>query len=140
MADFGGAYACSRAPDVSEPTQEELFSAASAVFVAHLTKTEEVKPADPSKDAEGVIEGTFRVIEILKGQPPADGKVKSELFFPGNCTIPLISGMDYIFFIDNRFLDKKENYIWWPSGSANIMNINGSQVQQMLTKLRALPK
>lgn len=133
---FSQANACSTAPRTPEPTEEELFSQASAVFVAHLISTQEVAEADPDKKQQGVIEGTFRVLEILKGSPPANSKVRSWQFLPGNCTLPFISGGDYIFFLANN-----NDYITFVSGSAGpILNLNATEVQKQLNQLRALAK
>jgi hypothetical protein len=54
----------------------------------------------------------------------------------GNCTIPLLAGADYIF-----FLQKEDDYITFVSGSAGpIVNLDAKKVREKLEKLRALAK
>jgi hypothetical protein len=128
-------HACSYAEGVPVPTEEDLFSKASAVFVAHLTKTEEIIPPGKGKLGAGEIEGTFTVIEVLKGQPPDDHKVRSMGWGPGNCTLPYLSGFNYIFFIDDNPLG-----ITTFSGSSAELNLNAVGAKERLEKLRALRK
>lgn len=130
-------YACSSAPGKPVPTEEELFSQASSVFVAHLTSVEEVSaPDDIKKIYKKIVEGSFSTIEPIKGQPPASGKVRSAPYGFGNCTIPFLAGADYIF-----FLQKEDNYITFVNGSAGpIINLDGIKVREKLEKLRALAK
>src|SRR5215467_1006962 len=59
-----------------EPPYETFLARASTVFVGHVFRTEEagtIRTADHLSTVP-VVEGTFRV---LKGQPPADGKVRA---------------------------------------------------------------
>src|ERR1700756_3382819 len=98
IGQVSSGYACSRMPPV--PTEEELFSQASSVFVAHLTSVKEISAPDDVKSAyENIIEGSFSTIELIKGEPPANGKVRSAPYGYGNCTIPFLAGADYIFFM-----------------------------------------
>jgi hypothetical protein len=127
------AFACSLDPSVPESTPEDLYSRAASVFVAHLTKTEEINETGEPKDA--LVEGTFRPIEVLKGQLPADGKVRSAVYGPGHCTIPLLSGMDYIFHIDD-----KKNYATLVNGSVPLWSINTPGAQRLLETLRSFRK
>lgn len=136
LAGNSGGFACSRAPGTPQPTQEELFSEASAVFVAHLVRVEEIETAAQAKDGLAKIEGTVRVIEVLKGSPPASNKIKSLTFGPGNCTIPLLAGSDYVL-----FQSRDDEYITWMVGSVGpIWNLEGREPQELLEKLRARAK
>ncbi|MGE5516877.1 MAG: hypothetical protein ACM31D_13765 [Bacteroidota bacterium] len=128
-------WACSRDPNVPEPTAEELFANAATVVVGHLIKVEQVAAADIDKHDAGVIEGTFSPIEIIKGEAPADNKVKSQTFFPGNCTLPLLVGSDYVF-----FLDGKDNFVSWITGSASLGFPGSPAVERAREKLRSLRK
>jgi hypothetical protein len=113
------------------PTVEENFAAASAVFVAHITKTEEILPAKDGVPIP-VVAGTFRVLEVLKGMPPADNKVESVVFGPGNCSVPLLAGWDYVFFLrDGRQLVSI-------FGTESFFNIHGTEPKKLLEKLRQL--
>jgi hypothetical protein len=129
-------YPCSRMPGTAEPTPEELFAQAATVFVAHVIKVQEMTAPDRDKHVAGTVQATFRAIEILKGSPPSSGYVLSDLYSYGNCTLPLLAGTDYIFFMkdDNDHINTLE-------GSAGpILNIHATQVQSSLDKLRAQAK
>jgi hypothetical protein len=52
------------------------------------------------------VQATFRLIEVLKGQPPADGKVKGPI--PFMCMRPLLAAVDYVI-----FLNEGDNVIVW---------------------------
>jgi hypothetical protein len=55
---------------------EDNFSSASEVFVAHVTRTEE-KSLDPDHPKESmVVEGTYKVIETIKGDTAPEGVVR----------------------------------------------------------------
>jgi hypothetical protein len=89
-----------------QPSDEFLFERASAVFVARVVRTDEAWGLTPTGSApEVIVEGTLRIIEVFKGQPPKDGKVKAsaaQLCGP----VPLWTAMDYVFFLydDHNFL------------------------------------
>ncbi|MBV9458711.1 MAG: hypothetical protein JO141_14495, partial [Bradyrhizobium sp.] len=114
-----------------------MFSQASTVFVAHLTSVSEVPaPDDVKKAYKNIIEGTFDIIEPIKGVPPPGKKVRSTPYGIGNCTIPLLAGADYIF-----YLRSEDDYIMFVTGSAGpIMNLDGKAVREKLERLRALAK
>ena len=116
------------------PTTEQQFAEATAVFVARLLRTEEAQMVWDGK-TEPIVEGTFRVIEVLKGQPPPDQKVRSLVFGPGNCSIQLLAGWDYVF-----FLYKDSNFVFWPGGSVGTFNIDGTGPKRLLEELRSLAK
>jgi hypothetical protein len=102
------ASACSWYP---HPTDEGLFEKAAAVFVAHIVRAEEVEVQYPAPrwgpDAKGpAVEATFRLIEVLKGQPPADGKIRGPI--PMMCMMALQAGLDYVI-----FLNEGDTFIVW---------------------------
>ncbi len=121
----GQAWAC------QPPSEEELYAKAPSVFVAHVWRTEEVQPATPSTDNFPIIEASFRVREILKGESPQNDKARAITFW---CwPIPLISGFDYIFFLDH--IDAPVN------GSALVLwGQNKDEDEKVLTRLRTLKK
>ncbi|MBI3513937.1 MAG: hypothetical protein HY060_07740 [Proteobacteria bacterium] len=127
------AGACSRAPDEPEPTVANFFASAKQVFLAPLIRTEEVRHNDPVyKDIPYFIEGRYRIIEILKGQPSADGAVRDLPWGPGNCSLGLLAGHDYLFFVDQRGL------VLLPDGSRMFFSLEVQPVKQLLAKLRSL--
>jgi hypothetical protein len=135
MAASNG-YPCSRMPGAPEPTPEELFAQAATVFVAHVIKVQEMTASDMDKHKTGTVQATFRAIEILKGSPPSGSYVVSDMYSYGNCTLPLLAGADYIFFMkdDNDHINSLD-------GSAGpILNIHATQVQSSLERLRAQAK
>src|SRR5262245_48642605 len=94
LARTDAAVACS----VSLPFYENLDAAASAVFVGRLVSVEEAGVVSAGELPPRVaVEGTFRVIEVLKGQPPADGKVRAPAFEA--CGPLLLAGWEYVFFL-----------------------------------------
>src|SRR5262249_16417986 len=100
LGKLDAASACSMS---NPPNDEELFAKASTVFVGHIIRAEEIEIQIPvpggadTRTAPG-IEGTFRLVEVLKGEPPADRKVKS--FIPMMCVEWLMVGMDYLIFLN----------------------------------------
>jgi hypothetical protein len=126
-------YACS--PAEPEPTKEELFRKATAVFAAHLVRVEEVTGQLPYGNQRGkIVEGTFQVVEVLKGKPPADQKIRSLPFGPGNCTVPILAGTDYVFFLR----DDAPSFVSWPNGTQMIWSFEADGAQTFLSELRAL--
>lgn len=118
-----------------EPTREELFRKASAVIAAHMIRTEEVEARLPrSNRQQMIVEGTFRVVEVLKGTPPSDLKIKSFTFGPGNCTVPILSGADYVLFLH----DDEQGFVSWPGGTQMLWSFETDSSQQLLNELRAL--
>ena len=88
-----------------------------------------------------IVEGTFRTIEVLKGEPPQDQKVRSLVYGPGNCTIPLLSGWDYVFLLGHiTFADSDHNLVSWPDGSFGLFNIEGTEAKRKLDELRKLSR
>jgi hypothetical protein len=45
-----------------------------------------------------VVEGAFHVLEVLKGQAPPDGKVRTSVF-NAEC-LPLLAGNEFLVFLD----------------------------------------
>src|SRR5262245_3839823 len=89
-----------------QPSDDDLFVKASAVFLARVVRTEEAWGVTLLGDApETIVEGTLRVIEVFKGQSPKDAKVKAPAALPCG-PVPLWTAMDYVFFLydDHNFL------------------------------------
>jgi hypothetical protein len=120
-----------------EPVSEERsFAQASAVFLAHVTRTEETEgnarlKIDPTTP---LVEATFRLIEVLKGEPPADGKVRSPVYGPGNCSVPLFAGLDYVFVVEEG------GFVWLPGGTHAFFNREGTESKKLLDRYRALAR
>jgi hypothetical protein len=125
------ASACDLAHSIPD---EQLYAKASAIFIGHLIHTAETRLARiGNSPPKPVVEGTFQVTEILKGDPPADGKVKTPVL--GIICMPLLPGLDYIVFLYG------DNIIRGPGeGTRPIIDIEDPQEKRWLEKLRDLGK
>jgi hypothetical protein len=96
--------ACSMA---NPPTDAQLFEKASTVFIGHIVRTEEIESRYPEAGVVGpAVQGRFRLVEVRKGEPPADRKVVGPI--PVMCMMPLMVGLDYVI-----FLNEGSNFIVW---------------------------
>ena len=130
--------ACST-PDAPS-TAEERFARAAVVFVARVVRTEEAEFMLAGRTWP-IVEGTFRTIEVLKGKPPEDQKIRSLVFGPGNCTIPILAGWNYVFFLGpgGPFIDDvSKHLVWFTNGSFPAPNLEATNVKPELEKLRNL--
>jgi len=125
------AFACSALGGF--PPLAERLKEADAVFVAHLIATREIRSADldipqaikdefDPEEANGpVIRGEFRLLETLKGQVPATGHVYDLPLGPGNCSLGLMAGWDYVFVVPKPDEDMGDLwFVTWPTGSAGL--------------------
>jgi hypothetical protein len=87
-----------------------------------------------SDKPEVIVEASFRIVEVLKGQPPKDGKVKSFVPLGGNCSVTLVAATDYLFFLNNDL-----NFVAIFDGSRPIY-LWHSEHKVLLERLRALSK
>ncbi len=127
------ARACSWYPP---PSDEGLFAKASAVFVARIVSAEEVETRYPHGPRGPGVEATFRLIEVLKGEPPADGKVRGPI--PFMCMRPLEVGLDYVI-----FLNEGDNFIVWAAdkGTRPLLEDRLCQYKHcVMEKMRELKK
>ena len=97
------ADACSRDP---RPGDRQLFDEARQVFAARVVSTQ-VKRM-PRKDCEDVglaggdcdyVEARYELVESFKGRPPRRGRVSELVFAPGNCSLGLLAGHHYVFYL-----------------------------------------
>jgi hypothetical protein len=79
--------------------EEQLFEIASTVFVGHVIRAEEAEPLRKYEDAPPtrVLLATLHVKEVLKGEPPVDGKVRASA--EQECNLLLVPGFDYVIFL-----------------------------------------
>lgn len=133
LAGPSSAWACSLDPTLPEPTPEERFEKAAIVVAAHMLKVEEVEAPNEIGQDMLWVEGTFRPIELLKGELPAGNKVSGPAYGPGNCSLPLLAGSDYIF-----YLDGEKNFVIWPSGSEMFFSLDTPDGKKVLDDLRVL--
>jgi hypothetical protein len=120
FAKTAAAHACSYAPGHEPPSDEELFAQASTVFVGHVFRVEKsgtvsqrellafppwwkLESLPPKATVESMppipaIEATFRVVEVFKGDPPTDGKIRAPIYMHCVGSI-LLAGADHVFFL-----------------------------------------
>jgi hypothetical protein len=149
LGGVGAANACWPADRVDAnsppPITAKQFERANSVFVARVVRTE-VMPIEETHVVFGgkehpVVEATFQTIEVLKGRPPDDNKVRSLVHGFGNCTIMLLAGMDYVFFLrPDVLMDEGRNLVWWTTGSFGTFNIEGTEPKGILDELRKRSK
>lgn len=100
LGKLDAASACSMR---NPPSNEDLFAKASTVFVGHIFRAEEIEiqisvsSGADTRAAPGIA-GTFHLVEVLKGEPPADRKVTS--LMPMMCVESLMVGWDYLIFLN----------------------------------------
>jgi hypothetical protein len=99
--------ACSRRPHA---TDAQLYDEAKQVFVARITSTR-VRTLSPAKcddddDECSYVEATYVLSHTIKGNPRRVGKVSDLVFGPGNCSLGLLAGWYYVFYVgsDSNFV------------------------------------
>jgi hypothetical protein len=92
--------------------------------------------AEESAEHANVIEGTFRVVETLRGQPPSNNKVLTTVFVGGGCGMLFLAGADYAFFLS----EGRENFVQIGEGSIGPFNATDLHGRRLLGELRALVK
>lgn len=143
MAMLGAPAALACQIRYSDAPPERFYDLADVVFTAHLTKAEEITlPANKQHGALTAIEGQVKIIEVLKGTPPASSKVHD--LVQNNfdiCSSLLLPGNDYLFFLkpaqDKSASAAEWNYVGLPTGSRLIFPADSNITQEMLRKLRA---
>ena len=121
------AVACSFA----DRTDEEKFSEADRVFRARIIGTKLITEKFDG-ESEEVVKATYRLIESYKGKNSKKGTVKEIPFGPGNCMLGLLTGMEYVIYLEGN------DFVTLPSGSWGYFNAEGTQVVPELEKLRKL--
>jgi hypothetical protein len=78
---------------------EQLLAKASTVFIGRIIRTEEAGTVQEYSHMSPVpvVEGTFRVVGVLKGEPPTNGKVKAIASL--HCNVRLLAGQSYAIFL-----------------------------------------
>ena len=117
-----------------------LFSKAEHVFLAEVTDTKLVKLELDKSDSEKVdiIEAKFAVLEVFKGDPNKLTVVRDLSFGFGNCSIGLMSGMEYIFFV-TKGEPQLTNYVGMCTGSRTV-NTGYKNFDKLLDEYRNLGK
>ena len=146
---FGAMTGTSLACTCGEQDQKVLFEKADWVFLAEITSTRLIKNATADQpgttlsgaesstrgpESADVVEASFTVIEYFKkGSTPIDAVRDLPLGF-GNCSIGLMSGMEYIFFV-RKGQGALKNYVGMCTGSRPV-NVGYDGFPEVLQGLR----
>jgi hypothetical protein len=79
-----------------------------------------------------ILEARYEVKEVLKGTPPTSGVVKDLPFGPGNCSLPLHLGLEFVFMPDEFDMEQIS------TGSFGYFNPEGTAILPRLASIRAL--
>jgi len=131
--------------DFDEQPKEYYFEKAKAVVRAKLVKVELVSANEMSerlklsgKEKDEItkfefVKGTYKPIEVFKGDVGETGEVYEIVTGPGNCSVALMVGLEYVFFINDKgFISIAD--------SEAIINPEAPNARELLGKLRKLKK
>lgn len=125
---FSPACLCCSFPEQSDL---ERFNNARAVFHAKIIGTELGVETHDGNETE-VVFVTYKLIESFKGTQESTGIVKEIPFSPGNCMLGLLTGLEYIIYLEEH------DFVTIPSGSWGFFNRKGNHVAPKLKELREL--
>ena len=117
-------------------TEEEKFARAKDVFLARVVRVEETGKAERIGGGEvKTVQATYKLVEVFKGDPRDGDTVLDFVFTPGNCSLGIMPGLYYVFFIqpENRL-------VLWVSGSRGYINLDGSVPKADFERFRALAR
>jgi hypothetical protein len=127
------AAACSIQDTASD---EEKFARAKEVFLARVVRVEEAAKPERLGGAEiRTVQGTYKLLEVFKGEPRDGDTVLDFVFTPGNCSLGIMAGLYYVFFIQGG-----NRLVLWPGGSRGYINLEGSVPKADLARFRALAR
>lgn len=110
-----------------------IFNQAKAVFRARITAV--ALATDGEQDAGGaspkatLVEGRFELGEVYKGTPPISGLVRDLPYGFGNCSLGLVPGWEYVFFLGDGDL------VSLPSGSFSFTHPDAPDIRDKLERL-----
>ena len=114
-----------------ERSDSEIFNDAKKVFRAKIIATELATEIHDGEKVE-VILATYQLVESYKGDLPRKGKVKELPFGPGNCMVGLMTGLEYVIYLEEH------DFVTLPSGSWGFFNSEGKDVAPKLEKLKGV--
>jgi hypothetical protein len=117
-------------------TEEEKFARAKEVFLARVVRVEETGKAERIGGGEvRTVQGTYELVETFKGEPKDGDTVLDFVFNPGNCSLGIMAGLYYVFFVlpENRL-------VLWVNGSRGYINLDGSTPKADFERFRALAR
>lgn len=144
LGRMAAADPCTPARGHGDLTDEQLFAKASAVVIARIYRVEEVKVERATETSPPIttVEATLRVEEVLKGAPPADGKVGAAVVL--GCGMTLLAGLDHLLFLGSGNIVEDGNLPGSNVGARWILKRSDGKVvyapRGQLEKLRELAK
>ena len=117
-------------------TEEEKFARAKEVFLARVVRVEETSRPERIGNSEvKTVQGTYKLLEVFKGEPKDGDAVLDFVFTPANCSLGIMAGLYYVFFIqpENRL-------VLWVNGSRGYINLDGSVPKADFERFRALAR
>jgi len=115
--------------------EQQLYADAEAVFLAEVTDTH-LKRAGTSKGPPGdVVEARVDILEYFKKPGYDIETVRDAPFGIGNCSIGLMSGVKYIFFVAAG-TGEPANYVGMCTGSRAV-NVHYKDFDRILEKMRS---
>jgi hypothetical protein len=127
LGKLEAAHACV----VGADDYEQSHARASTVVVGHIVRTEEAGTIWrwDRLQSEPAVEATFRVVGVLKGRPPAGGKVR--LRADRTCNVDLLAGQTYAIFLYG------DNVVWGPNeGTTRLWHVQNIDAKRLLEQLR----
>lgn len=80
------------------------------------------------------VEGSYELVQAIKGAPRGRGKVRDLVFGPGNCSLGLLTGFYYVFYVD-----KQHNWVPHISGSFPLGPFYGERERQAVERIQEPP-
>lgn len=75
---------------------------------------------------------TYKLLESYKGSNLDEGILKGLPYGPGNCMLLLLTGAEYIVYLQDN------DFVMFSTGSWSYFNAKGTEVKPELAKLREL--
>jgi len=114
----------------------EVLAEAKSVFRARVTEVKLVNSGPVPQTARPkpipVVEARYELLETFKGEPPPSGVVRDFMLAPGNCSLGLFPGWEYI------FIPGKDDMVILPTGSFGYFNPDGETVKPRIEEIRKL--
>jgi hypothetical protein len=121
------AHACSCRGDTDLKSQ---FIRAQDVVIAEVTDTKLIKTVHKEHDLEYIL-ANIEIIEDIKRSPDNKEDLTRVIDLvpeTGNCSIELISGMEYIFFVDGHHYEDEESEMGWIKEDHYVGKCTGSRM------------
>jgi len=137
-----GANACSKPPNWSS---QKAFSSAKEIFRAYVTQTTLSPFTDqkyPGSKTPFLVQVSYKLKEVLKGNPRKNGTISTTRFYIGGCGVPVVVGLDYLFFVNAFEPDMATEVMSTSSGMISIFDTvalpsSEKHAEAVIAKVRA---